>query len=86
MQLFEQTRKVLVDEVEYLIQVRRSGPRHFDRFGTNCYAVVERPGQWQATVPVPNCVRETSQLWYRELIELVQHARRLVHQRASAVA
>jgi hypothetical protein len=37
-------------------------------------------------VPVPDCVRAVEQLWYRELIELVDVARRLVSQRAPVAA
>jgi hypothetical protein len=79
-------RKVVVADREYVVEVRRSAPRHYDRFASRCYAVVELPGQWQATVPVPDCVRMASHLWYRELIELVHHARRLVARRTSAAA
>jgi hypothetical protein len=86
MQRHEQKRRVIVDDVEYLVEVRRSQARQFERFATRCYAIVELPSGWQATVPVPDFVRDASQLWYRELIELVQHARRLVHKRLVAVA
>lgn len=86
MQRREQKRRVIVDDVEYLVEVRRSEARHFERFATRCYAIVELPSSWQATVPVPDFVRDASQLWYRELIELVQHARRTVRKRVAVVA
>jgi hypothetical protein len=86
MQSFEIKRKVVVGDKEYLVEVRRSAPRHFDRFASRCYAVVELPNHWQATVPVPDCVKMTSHLWYREMIELVVQALRLVHRRTQAVA
>ena len=84
MQEFDLRRSVLVEGVEYLVDVKPSGARHLDRFGTRGYAVVELPGHWQATVPVPDCVRNTAQLWYRELIELVQHALVIVSHRSAA--
>ena len=77
-------RSVVVDDVEYFIEVQRSQPRHYDRFATRCYAIVELPDRWQATVPVSDSVRSTEQLWYRELIELVHHARTLVSGRSNA--
>ena len=77
-------RKVVVADREYHVEVRRSAPRHVDRFATRCYAVVELPNQWQATVPVPDCVRMTSHLWYREMIELVHMALKVVHRRTQA--
>jgi hypothetical protein len=86
MQSFDLKRKVVFNETEYVIEVRRSAPRHVDRFSSRCYAIVELPNEWQATVPVPDCVRMTSQLWYREMIELVQHACKLVNRRTRAVA
>lgn len=86
MQNFEIKRRVVVGNTEFLVEVRRSAPRHFDRFASRCYAVVELPNEWQATVPVPDCVRMTSHLWYREMIDLVHHAMRLVHRRTQAVA
>lgn len=86
LQAVDTRRSLVVDDIEYIIEVRRSQPRHFDRFATRCYAVVELPDRWQATVPLPDCVRTITQLWYRELIELVHAAQRLVSQRASAVA
>ena len=79
-------RKVVVDDIEYVVEVRRSQPRHIDRFATRCYAMVELPHEWRATVPVPDCVRGTEHLWYRELIELVQFARMLVQRRAIEAA
>lgn len=84
MQAIEFKRPVVVNGMEYLIEVRRSAPRHVDRFGGRCYGIVELPNQWQATVPVPDCVRMVSQLWYRELIDMVQQARKLVSQRTQA--
>ena len=86
MQGFDFKRRVTMDGLEYLIEVRRSEPRHTERFETRCYAVVELPRQWQATVPVPDCVTVTAHLWYRELIELVQIARKLVTRRNTAAA
>ncbi|HEY0674101.1 MAG TPA: hypothetical protein VGD27_17635 [Longimicrobiales bacterium] len=86
MELGRVKRRVMVDDVEYVVEVRHSEARHFERFATRCYAMVELPNQWQATVPVPDSVRATSHLWYRELIELVQHARRVVRRRSVAVA
>lgn len=86
LQMMDDKRRIIVDEVEYLIEVRRSQPRHYDRFATRCYAIVELPDQWQATVPVPDCVRAITHLWYRELIELVYVARKLVSQRATVAA
>ena len=77
-------RTVVVDDAEYFVEVRSSLPRHYDRFSTRCYAIVELPDRWQATVPVPDCVRSIEQLWYRELIELVQAARLLVGRRSNA--
>jgi hypothetical protein len=79
-------RRVVVNDTEYLVEVRRSAPRHYDRFNSRCYAVVELPDTWQATVPVPDCVRMTSHLWYREMIDLVQAALKLVNRRTQAVA
>jgi hypothetical protein len=86
LQAVEPRREVVVEGVEYFVEVRRSQPRHYDRFATRCYAIVELPESWQATVPVPDCVRAVEQLWYRELIELVDVARRLVSQRAPVAA
>ena len=86
LQMADTRRFVIVDDVQYVIEVRSSQPRHYDRFATRCYAIVELPDQWQATVPVPGCVRTIAQLWYRELIELVHAAQQLVSQRASAAA
>jgi hypothetical protein len=80
----EMRRSVVVEDVEYFVEVQRSLPRHYDRFATRCYAIVELPDQWQATVPVPDCVRSTEQLWYRELLELVQNARTVVSRRSNA--
>jgi hypothetical protein len=77
-------RRVAVDDKQYLVEVRRSQPRHIERFATRCYAIVELPGQWQATVPVPDSVRSTAHLWYRELLELVRLARELVNRRSAA--
>jgi hypothetical protein len=77
-------RSVVVEGNRYFIEVRRSEPRHIDRFATRCYAVVELDGQWQATVPVPESVRSTAHLWYRELIELVRLACQLVNRRSAA--
>ncbi len=74
-QAAEMRRSVVVDGVEYFVEVQRSLPRHYDRFATRSYAIVELPDHWQATVAVPDCVHSTRQLWYRELIELVQNAR-----------
>lgn len=84
MQAVAVRRSVLVDDLEFLVEVRPSGARHIDRFATRFYAVVELPGEWQATVPVPGCVRSTAHLWYRELLELVQSARLLVGRRSAA--
>jgi hypothetical protein len=86
MQMIDFKRRVVVDDEEYFVEVRRSEARHVDRFATRCYAIIEMPNRWQATVPVPDCVRVTSHLWYRELIELVNHARRIVSRRNVAVA
>lgn len=86
MQTIEFKRPVHVNGREYLIEVRRSAPRHVDRFGSRCYGIVELPNEWQATVPVPDCVRMVSQLWYRELIDMVQQACKVVSLRARAVA
>jgi hypothetical protein len=86
MQTFDFKRRVVVDEEEYFVEVKRSEYRHVERFATRCYAVIERPNQWLATVPVPDCVRVSSHLWYRELIELVLHARRIVSRRNAVMA
>jgi hypothetical protein len=86
MQMLDFKRRVVVDDEEYFIEVKRSETRHVERFATRCYAVIERPNHWLATVPVPDCVRVTTHLWYRELIELVQHARRVVSRRTAVVA
>ena len=83
-QAADMRRSVVVDEVEYFVEVKPSLPRQYDRFLTRCYAIVELPDRWVATVPVPDSVRSTSQLWYRELIELVHHARTLVSGRTNA--
>ena len=85
--MFEATdmrRSVMVDGVEYFVEVKRSLPRHYDRFFTRSYAMVELPNRWQATVAVPDGVRSARQLWYRELLELVQTARLLVGRRSHA--
>lgn len=82
----EERRSVLVDEVEYFVAVRPCEARHVERFATHCYAIVERRGFWQATVPVPGCIHAVTQLWYRELIDLVHSACRLVSRRAPAAA
>lgn len=84
MQRFDFKRRVVLDDVEFLVEVRRSQSRHLDRFATPCYALVELPGQWSATVPVPDCVSATGHLWYRELIDLVNRARILVNRRSAA--
>ena len=84
MQQADTRRHVVVDEIEYFVEVRPSRPRHLQRFGTRTYAIVERPGEWQATVPLPDSVRSTAHLWYRELLELVQHARAVVGRRSAA--
>jgi hypothetical protein len=84
MQRFDFKRRVVLDDVEYFVEVRRSLPRHIERFATPCYALVELPDAWTATVPVPECVLAAGQLWYRELIELVQRARILVGRRTAA--
>lgn len=86
MKSLEFKRRVVVNDTEYVVEVRRSAPRHVDRFASRCYAVVELPNQWQATLPVPDCVRMTSHLWYREMIELVMQAVKLVNRRHQAVA
>lgn len=86
MQRIELKRRINIEGFDYFIQVRRSEPRHIDRFATRCYAIVELPEHWQATVPVPDCIRDTGHLWYRELIELVHHALAIVQRRSAAVA
>jgi hypothetical protein len=80
----EATRSVAVDGVTYYVSVKPSAARHVDRFGTRAYAVVEQQGGWQATVPVPDGVRSSAQLWYRELVQLVQQARLIVGRRTVA--
>ena len=84
MQQFDFKRRVVLDDVDYFVEVRRSLPRQVDRFATDCYAIVELPREWRATVPVPDCVTTTGHLWYRELIDLVQRARVIVNRRAVA--
>ena len=86
LQTAEPRRRVVVEGVEYFVEVRRSQPRHYERFATRSYALVELPRVWQATLPLPDSVRAVEQLWYRELIELVDAACRLVSQRAPAAA
>ena len=80
----EVRRSVVVDGIQYLVAVKSSGARHLDRFGTRCYGLVELPGAWQATVPVPESIHSSTQLWYRELLELVQLARNIVSRRSAA--
>jgi hypothetical protein len=81
---FRFKRRVIVEGQQYLIEVRRSEPRHVDRFETRWYAIVEMSGGWRATLPVPESISSTSHLWYRELIELVYQARALVNARSSS--
>ena len=78
------SRRVIVDDVEYLIQLKPSTSRTDHRFETNHYAVIERPGHWYGAVPAPSMVRDIDHLWYRELIELVTHARCYVNMRRPA--
>lgn len=80
----EERRSVVVDQITYYVSVKPSAGRRVDRFGGRSYAVVEQPGGWQATVPVPEGVRSSTQLWYRELIELVKHACLIVGRRSAA--
>ncbi len=84
METVDLRRSIIVEDVEYFVEVRRSQPRHVDRFATRCYAIIERPDHWQATVPVPDCVQALKHLWYRELLELVQHALVIVSRRRVA--
>ena len=84
MQRFDFKRRVVLDDVDYFVEVRASQSRHVDRFGSEYYAVVVLPGNWTATIPVPDCVSLTGHLWYRELIELVMRAKLLVNRRAIA--
>lgn len=77
-------RSVVVDDSEYLIQLKPSTSRTDHRFETKYYAVIERPGQWHSVVPAPPMVRDVNHLWYRELIELVTHARCYVNMRRPA--
>ena len=84
MQRFDFKRRVVIDDVHFFVEVRRSESRHLERFESACYAIVELPRQWKATVPVPDCVTATGHLWYRELLDLVQRARLIVNRRAVA--
>ena len=84
LQTADMRRRVVVDGAEYFVALQRSQSRHYQRFSARCYALVELPNRWQATVPIPDCVRSVEQLWYRELIELVDNARTLVGQRSDA--
>jgi hypothetical protein len=83
MQMFRAKRRVIVEGQEYYVEVRRSEPRHVDRFDTRCYALVELPRGWRVTLPVPDFISESTHLWYRELIDLVYQARAIVGQRAA---
>jgi hypothetical protein len=83
MQMFRPKRRVIVEGQEYFVEVRRSEPRHVDRFDTRCYALVELARGWRVTLPVPDYISESSHLWYRELIDLVYQARAIVGQRAA---
>lgn len=83
MQMFRAKRRVIVEGLEYFVEVRRSEPRHVDRFDTRCYALVELSRGWRVTLPVPDYISESSHLWYRELIDLVYQARAVVGQRAA---
>lgn len=78
------SRHVTIDGVDYLIQLKPSTNRSDQRFETRYYAVVERPGEWYSVVPAPPMVRNVRHLWYRELIELVTHARLYVTMRKPA--
>lgn len=77
-------RCVEIDGIEYLIQLKSSTNRRDHRFDTKYYAVVERPGYWYGVVPAPPGVRSVEHLWYRELLELVSHARLYVTMRKPA--
>ncbi|HEY0810272.1 MAG TPA: hypothetical protein VGD49_08930 [Longimicrobiales bacterium] len=83
MQTFQFKRRVMVEGQEYYVDVRRSEPRHVDRFDTRCYVLVELPRGWRVTLPVPDYITESSHLWYREMIDLVYQAKALVGKRAA---
>ncbi len=74
-------RHVLVDGKQYDVDILPSSPVHRQRLGTRWYVQVELPGVWRAVLPAPPGIQTSTQLWYRELIELVMEAQRLVRQR-----
>jgi hypothetical protein len=74
-------RVVEVDGVEYQVDVLPSTPLHRERLASRSYVQVELPGRWRAVLTCPLGIRDTSQLWYRELIELVKEAIAVVAKR-----
>ena len=77
-------RCVLSDGHEYLVEVRPATPAQTDRLGTGWYALIELPGTWQAVVPAPEGIKSAADLWYRELVDLVDQARRFVSMRRAS--
>lgn len=78
------SRVIIVDGVEYLLQLKPSTTRIDHRFQTQYYAVVQLPRRWNAVVSAPDGIEDVHHLWYRELVELVERAKLYVNMRKSA--
>jgi hypothetical protein len=77
-------RIVVVDDVEYAVQLKPSMTRVDHRFDSSSYALVQLPDRWNAVVPAPPGVDDVAHLWHRELIDLIERAKLYVNMRKSA--
>lgn len=77
-------RSVVNDGQEYVVEVLPASPAQQSRLGRAWYALVELPGVWQAVLPAPDGIKSAAEMWYRDLVKLVDQAQQVVSMRRAS--